>query len=85
MLLCHRVAYSSQRARLPLRRQTLIWEHDANWRSDPAAGLTGPTAIGRQFGDGGAQRCDDGTASDLHDLLQALLAMRAGDRALPGD
>ena len=57
-------------------------------RSDPAAGLTGPTAIGRQsVTEARSNGSDDGTASDLHDLLQALLAMRVGDFSvrLPGD
>ncbi len=57
-------------------------------RSDPAADLTGPTAIGRQpVTESRSNGADDGTASDLHDLLQALQAVRVGDFSvrLPGD
>jgi len=57
-------------------------------RSDPSAGLTGPTAIGRPpVTETRANGADDGTASDLHDLLQALQAVRVGDFSvrLPGD
>ena len=57
-------------------------------RSDPAADLTGPTAIGRQsVTESHSNGADDGTASDLHDLLQALQAVRVGDFSvrLPGD
>jgi HAMP domain-containing protein/CheY-like chemotaxis protein/signal transduction histidine kinase len=57
-------------------------------RSDPAAGLTGPTAKGRPSATTAhSNGSDDGTASDLHDLLQALQAVRVGDFSvrLPGD
>jgi HAMP domain-containing protein/CheY-like chemotaxis protein/signal transduction histidine kinase len=57
-------------------------------RNDPAAGLTGPAAIGRpSLTEARSNGSDDGTAADLHDLLQALLAMRVGDFSvrLPGD